>query len=340
MASKRWLITTGLTILLVWSCWALFAPTPMAMMTRHWAVGLTMAFGSMIAGATCEGGGAVAFPVFTKVLHIAPEEAKWFTFAIQSIGMTAASITIVAMRRVIDRRALLRAGLGGAVGVVVGLMFLAPFMQPRVVRVLFTMMQCAFAVTLLLSHWMRTKSRRGAAARLDVRGSWILVLTGFVGGLVSALFGHGLDLVTFSVLVLLFRVDERVATPTTVVLMASNSLVGFATGWWGSQYSPIVIQYWLAAIPIVVVGAPLGAIICKWLSRTAIVRLLVTLIAIEFATTLWLIPMTPQLTVVALVALSVFAAGFIGMSRCQRFWPEHKRRIKYSNAALAARASN
>jgi hypothetical protein len=44
----------------------------------HWQVSLTMIFGSLIAGATSEGGGAVAFPVFTKLLDINPTDAKNF----------------------------------------------------------------------------------------------------------------------------------------------------------------------------------------------------------------------------------------------------------------------
>ncbi|OAD19453.1 Permease [Candidatus Thiomargarita nelsonii] len=53
-----------------------------------------MIFGSMIAGGTAMGGGAVAFPVFTKILDITPHDAKVFSLAIQGIGMTAASVTI------------------------------------------------------------------------------------------------------------------------------------------------------------------------------------------------------------------------------------------------------
>jgi uncharacterized membrane protein YfcA len=39
---------------------------------------VTMAFGSFIAGATSEGGGAVAFPVMTLLFNIAPSIARDF----------------------------------------------------------------------------------------------------------------------------------------------------------------------------------------------------------------------------------------------------------------------
>ncbi len=73
----------------------LAGPFPFAYIQNHWEISLTMVFGSLIAGATSEGGGAVAFPVFTKLLHISPQEATVFSLAIQSVGMTAASIVFV-----------------------------------------------------------------------------------------------------------------------------------------------------------------------------------------------------------------------------------------------------
>ena len=46
-----------------------------------------MIFGSMVAGATSEGGGAVAFPVMTLALKIAPAIARDFSLMTQSCGM-------------------------------------------------------------------------------------------------------------------------------------------------------------------------------------------------------------------------------------------------------------
>ena len=45
------------------------------------------------------------------------------------------------------------------------------------------------------------------------------------GGITSS----GLDIVTFALLVLAFRVCEKVATPTSVILMGTNAL--FAVVW-------------------------------------------------------------------------------------------------------------
>ncbi len=47
---------------------------------------LTMIFGSMVAGATSEGGGAVAFPVMTLALKVPPSVARDFSLMCQSFG--------------------------------------------------------------------------------------------------------------------------------------------------------------------------------------------------------------------------------------------------------------
>merc|ERR1719504_442227 len=63
---------------------------------------ITMIFGSMLAGATSEGGAAVAFPVMTLAFGINPVVARDFSFMIQSVGMTAASLTIFWMGVVVE----------------------------------------------------------------------------------------------------------------------------------------------------------------------------------------------------------------------------------------------
>jgi hypothetical protein len=70
---------------LVWWCLAIrnnyfqYFPT-------HYIMSITMIFGSIVAGATSEGGGAVAFPVMTLALKIKPAIARDFSLMTQSCG--------------------------------------------------------------------------------------------------------------------------------------------------------------------------------------------------------------------------------------------------------------
>ena len=60
-------------------------------------------------------------------------------------------------------------------------------------------------------------------------GIWqgvVLLFTGFFGGIFTGISGSGVDICSFSMLCLLFRVSEKVATPTSIVLMAINTCIG------------------------------------------------------------------------------------------------------------------
>ena len=61
---------------------------------------------------TSEGGGAVAFPVMTLALSIEPTVARDFSMMIQSVGMSAASFTILFMRIQLEGRAVIFCTIG------------------------------------------------------------------------------------------------------------------------------------------------------------------------------------------------------------------------------------
>lgn len=66
----------------------------------------------------------------------------------------------------------------------------------------------------------------------------------------------------------LFRVSEKTATPTSVVLMAGNTLIGF---YWRQLMMQgidmISYEYLAVCAPIVVVGAPLGSVFGSYFHR-------------------------------------------------------------------------
>ncbi len=115
MRTVRQLYPSLVIAAIVWFVWlAVLGPAgAYGYVADNWPVALTMVFGSLVAGATSEGGGAIAFPIFTKLLQVAPADAKLFSLAIQSIGMTAASLVIVLMRLKVEWCAIRWASLGG-----------------------------------------------------------------------------------------------------------------------------------------------------------------------------------------------------------------------------------
>ncbi len=292
----------------VWTVWltTLGVQEAISYLISNWQIDLTMVFGSMIAGGTSVGGGAVAFPVFTKLLHMAPHDAKVFSLAIQSVGMSAASLAICVTSIRVEWRVIVWTSIGGVFGIFMGLAFLAPFLPPDVIKMSFTMMLSSLAVTLLLSD---VRQCNFTVCNWSFRERGILLLTGILGGIMSALVGNGIDIFTFSVMVLLFRISEKVATPTSVVLMAINAVAGFALEVFVfKDFTEPIRGYWLAAIPIVVVGAPLGAMFCSLLRRETIANILIGLIAIEMVTSLLLIPLRPVVIYFSLTTLILFSS--------------------------------
>lgn len=336
-------IASGMLACAVWGVWIAIAggisPATTAVV-EGWPITLTMVFGSVVAGVSSEGGGAVAFPVFTKVLAIPPADAKLFALAIQSVGMTAASALILLMRVRVDWRAIIWASLGGVAGMAIGLLLMAPLAPPAHVRVFFTAMQASFALVLWMSlrRAQQPGQTPGQGARLrGVPGAVLLLLAGLLGGIASGLVGSGLDLYTFSMLVLLFRVSEKVATPTSVVLMAGNSLAAMAMVGLQSGGLPESVQsMWLAAAPVVVIGAPLGAWICSRLRRETIAYLLMTLIAVEVATSAWVLPKEMSVLTVGLLSAFIFSSLYLSMYFCGLFDPARLRENRRERAPLAA----
>jgi uncharacterized membrane protein YfcA len=282
-----------------------------------------MVFGSLVGGGTSEGGGAIAFPIFTKLLHIGPYDARNFSLAIQSVGMGAASLSILYLRIPIERRALFYAGTPGVLGVVVGAYFVAPLVPPVIVRTSFTVLVSSLGVALLLANREKSVLRN---ERLPIFGAGeksVLITAGFLGGVVSALVGTGENCVIFMVMVLLFRISEKIVTPTTVILMTMVTIPGFLLHVFVLRdFTQTVMGYWLAAVPVVAVGAPLGALICSHMKRRAIVLLLLFLIALEFFSTLLLVPMSRPVLWASLATLAVCGTIDWAMSRATRYRPE------------------
>ena len=310
--------------LLIWAMWLAFGGRiAIYHLLADWQVALTMVFGSLVGGGTSEGGGAIAFPIFTKLLHIAPRDARNFSLAIQSVGMGAASLSILYLRIPIERRALFCAGIPGVVGVIFGAYFVAPLIPPVFVRTSFTVLVSSMGVALLLINREKTVLRNERIPIFGTSEKSILIAAGFLGGVVSALVGTGINSVAFMVMVLLFRVSEKIVTPTTVILMTMVTIPGFLLHVFALRdFTPTVIGYWLAAVPVVAVGAPAGALICSHMKRRSIVLLLLFLIALEFFSTLLLVPMSRSVLWVSLLTLGVCGCIEWAMSRSTRYRPE------------------
>ena len=291
-----------------WATWLIVVgPTEaLGSVYRYWEVTSTMMFGSFVAGSTALGGGAVAFPVFTKILHVSPFDAKVFSLMIQSIGMGAATLLIILKKIKIEWNIVVLSTISGALGIFVGSAYLSPLLPPTIIKLFFTVLLSSFGITLLLLNY-KTQKYNEKVHEWAGREIYVVLAAGCVGGVISGLQGSGIDIIVFSTMVLVFRISETIATPTAVVIMAFNSIVGaILHNFVYADVPPIVLEYWYAAIPMVVIGAPLGTLICSTLTRQTIAKALLLLIAIEVVSTLVLIQIDRLYIFVCLLFLMLF----------------------------------
>jgi len=260
----------------------------------HWPIAVAMAAGSYVAGSTPMGGGTVGFPILVLVFGESASLGRDFAFAIQSIGMTSASIFILAHGAAIERRFLAWAIAGSAVGTPLGVALVAPAIPETWAKMLFAVVWASFGVM----HFVRideicaAQGIRRRGARFDRVGGLAVGLLG--GACVASVTGVGIDMMLYVALVLLARADLKIAIPTSVILMASTSLIGIATRLAlaahdpvGAALDPELFGNWVAAAPVVAVGAPLGAWVVQRIGRRPTLLVVSGLCLVQFAWMAW-----------------------------------------------------
>jgi uncharacterized protein len=235
--------------------------------TDHWGIAVAMMLGSYAAGSTPMGGGTVGFPILVLLFHEAPTLGRDFSFAVQSVGMTSASIFILCRRQPIEWPMLRWALLGSLLGTPIGILFIAPLVSPLLIKVTFAIIWCSFGVLHLyrLKELSHHEGLAPGAHRFDRNAGFLVGL--LAGSTVASITGVGIDMVLYMVLVLLCQADLKIAIPTSVIIMAFTSLIGILTKSLVHSVQPGVFENWLSAAPVVALGAPLGAFVVHKIGR-------------------------------------------------------------------------
>ncbi|MEZ5304132.1 MAG: TSUP family transporter, partial [Verrucomicrobiales bacterium] len=287
----------------------------------HWGIAAAMAVGSYFAGSTPMGGGTVGFPVLVLLFDGPPALGRDFSFAIQSVGMTSASIFILCSRQRLEWRLLGGSLLGALVGTPLGVLALAPFASDLLVKLLFAVLWASFGV---LHFWKvgEIAANFGITPQRRRREFADGILIGLLGGAtVASVTGVGVDMLLYAVMVLLYRADLKIAVPCSVILMAFTSLVGLATkSMFGGGLREGVFENWLAAAPVVALGAPFGALIVAKIGRKPTLILVSALCLLQFVWTAYVERerLGAAGLVAACAAVAVFNAGFYLMYRAGR----------------------
>jgi uncharacterized membrane protein YfcA len=233
----------------------------------HWPIALAMALGSYVAGSTPMGGGSVGFPVLVLWFDMPATLGRDFSFAVQSIGMTSASIFILCRRQPLAWATLKGATLGILLGTPLGIFYIAPYIPELWIKIVFAVIWAAFGVL----HLYRINEIAGHTGMTEFNERWDFRLGAicgvFAGATVVSVTGVGIDMVVYAALVLLCRADLKIAIPSSVIVMAIASVYGMLIKGLSGSVAPGVFENWLAAAPVVALGAPLGVFIVSLIGR-------------------------------------------------------------------------
>lgn len=269
-------------LLLLWVIYMLDT-NQWALFKDNWFMSVTMIFGSFIAGASSEGGGAIAFPVMTLIYDIVPGTARNFSLAIQSVGMTAAALIILRNKYPIEYKYLVPASIGGGIGIIFGTFFIVPYVPATFSKMLFVTFWLSFGVILFYINVVFRRKVLEKMPDLSRIELFMLLIVGFSGGTLSSILGSGLDIFSFAYITIRYQLSEKVATPTSVVAMAINSIIGFSLHYFIIQdFAQEEFNYWLVSIPVVLIGAPMGAYYINRQTRDFVSWLLYIIITIQF----------------------------------------------------------
>lgn len=234
---------------------------------EHWAIAVAMAVGSYGAGSTPMGGGTVGFPILVLLFDQPAELGRDFSFAVQSIGMVSAAIFIFARRQAIAGAMLRGAIIGVTLGLPPGIFLVAPSIPGLAIKLLFAVVWGSFGIL----HLRRIGEIAGHVGMTEFDEHWdhrVGLAVGFFASLlIVSASGVGVDMVLYTVLVLLCRADLKIAIPTSVIVMAYASALGIGLKAATGTVQEGVWENWLAAAPVVALGAPLGVFIVDKIGR-------------------------------------------------------------------------
>jgi uncharacterized membrane protein YfcA len=286
---------------------------------KHYYAVLTMVFGSFIAGSSPEGSAAIAYPVFTLLLKISPAIARNFAFAIQSIGMTSASLLIIGLAIKVEWNYIRYVTIGGIFGLVFGTYYIVPLISPPLAKLFFVSLWLSFGLVLWFENRKPKREVFDSIQHFAQSDMVRLLFFGLIGGMISSIFGTGINIFTFCLMTIYYRINEKVAVPSSVIIMTIETLLGFFlhAGVIG-DFQTESFEMWLVCVPVVAVFAPLGAFVISKVPRKGVAAFLYLILVVQFFGAMAVIkPNLVQLSM-CLGVLVIGLSTFLYLSRMQR----------------------
>lgn len=286
---------------------------------QHYYAVLTMVFGSFIAGSSPEGSAAIAYPVFTLLLNIDPPVARNFAFAIQSIGMTSATLLILGLTIKVEWNYIRYVTLGGVFGLVFGTYYVVPLISPPLAKLFFVSLWLSFGLVLWKENRNNNRHVHDTIQNFSKSDVFRLLFFGLIGGIISSIFGTGINIFTFCLMTIYYGINEKVAIPSSVIIMTIETILGFFlhAGIIG-DFQPRAFEMWIVCVPVVAIFAPLGAFVISKVPRIGAATFLYFILIIQFFGALWVIKPTLSQLAMCLAVLVGGISTFLYLSRSKK----------------------
>jgi uncharacterized membrane protein YfcA len=271
---------------------------------EHILVIYTMIIGSFIAGSSPEGSASISYPIFTLLLKIQPEVARNFAFAIQSIGMTSASLLMLSLKVKVEWKYIKYVTFGGIFGLVAGTYLVVPFISPPMAKLFFVSLWLSFGMVLWRENRKPFRIVYDQIMNFEKFDIYRLVVFGVIGGIISSIFGTGINIFTFCLMTIYYGINEKVAVPSAIIIMTLETILGFFIHVRIiKDFQQQAFEMWIACIPFVIIFAPLGSFVMTKLPRKAISFFLYIILFIQFIGAFWVIK--PNFFQISICAITI-----------------------------------
>uniref|UniRef100_A0A1I7XS80 Membrane transporter protein n=1 Tax=Heterorhabditis bacteriophora TaxID=37862 RepID=A0A1I7XS80_HETBA len=243
--------------------------------------------------------------------------------------MTCAMSVILIMQIQIEKRAVIFGTIGSIPGFIVGSLFIDVYLTSQQKKMLFVSIWSSFAIALFILNVQHGRKTYDIIPNFKPWKASVLIMTGLVGGIFTAFAGSGVDICVFSILTLLFRVTEKTATPTSVVLMGINTMIGvYWRAVWEGNISNLALEYAIVSVPIAVTMAPLGSFLGSHLHRQI---LAIFIYVLEGLAVIGFIITKPAINLMINGAIIVFVAFifFICISKAGKKLIQNEEALRY-----------
>lgn len=242
---------------------------------EYYPMTVGMMAGSFIAGSTPLGGGVVGFPVAVLVLGFEGDQGRDFSVLIQCVGMNAAAfLTWYLKPGMVHGPMATYSVVTGTLGCILGLAF--P-LDSYTLSLGFSAYLTSFTIVYFYQCEVTpppkaTSASCNQAPEWDVKWSYLLLaLSGIIGGLLTSQLGSGSDCILYVFGTFIWNkmcregehIPQSSLTATSVVVMGVMSAVTVLLRVATQSIEHKVYMCWLAAAPIVCIGAPIGSLVLR-----------------------------------------------------------------------------